>query len=419
MTPWQLITIGFIGLGTAAGAFTIVGASLYDLVMASRNRNLTRRPNAGRLQKPPLLSVLVLAHNAASTIEQCLDSLAGNSARKYEVIVINSGSTDNAKELVTSFIWSHPKKSIYLTTPKKPGQKAAIASGLRRSSGELILVIDADNLLVPSTLKNLIRPFCLDENLNILLAHKRTVSQPTLASLTQQFEDIARSQVDKLGHLIGLTHVAGSTGVVYRRRVFTSLIKADAWLNNHALAAFGIKKLQASYASDAVIYTQPARSYIGLFRQKYLKRFDNMAVFFRHRHLFNDNSKHIRLFMSLNVLVKGAEELAQLFVPIMLSYFMFLAISHRTAYLFGLSWAAVSVFLLLAIWGDDRLRFIQKIKLGLLVPLAYGLFYGLSLGQFMMVLKFLVHAIKSAGSKLLASISQLLVERRLKTTAKV
>lgn len=86
-----------------------------------------------------MISVIIPTYNAESTIERCLDSLF---SQKYdgdfEVIVVNDGSTDRTKEIVSKY------KKIKLINIKNSGPAKARNIGLKSSKGELLLFIDSD-----------------------------------------------------------------------------------------------------------------------------------------------------------------------------------------------------------------------------------------------------------------------------------
>lgn len=420
MTPLQLITGGFIGVGLAAGTSTIVGASLYDFMGARSQKYLNYHPNKKNLRKPPLISVIVVAHNHEDTIKQCLVSITKSTTRKYEVIVVDSGSTDDTKLLVTKFIKTHPKKSIQLIATRKPGHQAAVASGLRRAKGELVLVLGAGAYVAPDTLKNLVQPFCLSPDLQVLTAHTKTVSQPTVASLVQQFDDATRSQALKLGHLTRTSYAGGLVNSVYRRHTLAKLLRINVLHSGEAtiFASFGSKQLRAGYMANALIYNQPAKSYLSLLSQKYVQKLNNLRALSIYRPMLYKGKKNSRLRVFASTIATYLWLVWLLVFPVILGYFTFLAISSHVIFLLGLSWLSFSTFLLLAIWGSEHTRFMKKINQSLLVPIMFGLFYVTALVQFAVFLKLLVNTVKTVGKKF-ARLGLAIAPTRFKATAKV
>lgn len=97
-------------------------------------------------RKWPRVSVVVAAHNAARTLEDCLSSLQRLNYPNYEVIVVNDGSTDKTGEIISRF----PFKGI---TTGNQGVSAARNEGLRAASGDIVAYIDSDANADPDWLR--------------------------------------------------------------------------------------------------------------------------------------------------------------------------------------------------------------------------------------------------------------------------
>ena len=100
----------------------------------------------------PKVSVVVAAHNAARTLEDCLDSLLNLRYPDYEVIVVNDGSIDATQAIMQRF----PFRGI--TTPNR-GVSAARNEGLRAATGEIVAYIDSDAKADPDWLLYLATTF--------------------------------------------------------------------------------------------------------------------------------------------------------------------------------------------------------------------------------------------------------------------
>jgi len=96
----------------------------------------------------PRVSVVVAAHNAALTLDECLRSLETLRYPDYEVIVVNDGSTDDSESIIRRY----PFKAI---TTKNQGVSAARNEGLRAATGEIVAYIDSDAAADPDWLSYL------------------------------------------------------------------------------------------------------------------------------------------------------------------------------------------------------------------------------------------------------------------------
>jgi cellulose synthase/poly-beta-1,6-N-acetylglucosamine synthase-like glycosyltransferase len=100
------------------------------------------------------VSVVVAARNAGRTIGGCLESLLGQSEpqERYEVIVVNDGSTDDTRQVVQGY------EVTLLDQPQK-GPAAARNRGVAASSGEIVLFTDADCVPDGRWIEEMVRPF--------------------------------------------------------------------------------------------------------------------------------------------------------------------------------------------------------------------------------------------------------------------
>ena len=101
----------------------------------------------------PKVSVVVCAYNAASTIDECLDSLAALTYPDYEVIVVNDGSRDGTGDL------ARRHAAVTVIDVPNGGLSAARNVGLQASSGVVVAYTDADVRVDPDWLTFLVQPF--------------------------------------------------------------------------------------------------------------------------------------------------------------------------------------------------------------------------------------------------------------------
>jgi len=95
------------------------------------------------------VSIIVPAYNEEKTIPDCLTSLLAQNypEDKYEIIVVNDGSTDDTEGVVSTFAQSHSQ--IVLLSKPNGGKGSAQNAGLRYTRGDLVLITDADTTVPP------------------------------------------------------------------------------------------------------------------------------------------------------------------------------------------------------------------------------------------------------------------------------
>jgi len=101
----------------------------------------------------PSVSVVVCAYNAAETIDDCLDALADVKYPRFEIIVVDDGSTDDT----ASRVRRHSRARL-IQTPNN-GLSAARNVGLDAASGDVVAYVDADVRVDSLWLMHLVQPF--------------------------------------------------------------------------------------------------------------------------------------------------------------------------------------------------------------------------------------------------------------------
>jgi len=92
----------------------------------------------------PLVSFVIPLYNYKKYIGYCIQSLLNQTYNNLEIIVVDDCSTDSSVEKVKQF--SDPRIQI-IELKKNGGYSAAKNHGIIRSKGDLICVLDADDML--------------------------------------------------------------------------------------------------------------------------------------------------------------------------------------------------------------------------------------------------------------------------------
>jgi len=106
-------------------------------------------------------SVIVPVYNGAGTIERCLEALAEQTLPpdRYEVIVVDDGSTDATPRIVDQWRAAHPQVQIRLISQQNAGPAAARNHGVAVACAPLLLFTDADCAPTPTWIEALTAPF--------------------------------------------------------------------------------------------------------------------------------------------------------------------------------------------------------------------------------------------------------------------
>jgi len=111
----------------------------------------SRRPRAS-----PLVSVVVPCFNHGLYLETCLQSISEQTYAPIETIVVDDGSTDPGT--LEALVRIEAKGTVtLLRLPTNRGPSAARNAAIERAAGRYVLPVDADNLLLPGAVANLVQ----------------------------------------------------------------------------------------------------------------------------------------------------------------------------------------------------------------------------------------------------------------------
>lgn len=96
----------------------------------------------------PLVSVIVPVFNAQATLESTLASVARQTYREIEIIIVDDGSTDASPAIAERFCAEEPHAR--LLRQKRSGAASARNLALEEATGEFVAPIDADDLWHPA-----------------------------------------------------------------------------------------------------------------------------------------------------------------------------------------------------------------------------------------------------------------------------
>jgi cellulose synthase/poly-beta-1,6-N-acetylglucosamine synthase-like glycosyltransferase len=105
----------------------------------------------------PSVSIVVPARNAASVIDNCLRSIARTRYARYEVVLVDDGSTDDTAERMASWAAGDPR--IKVLRQPMGGQAVARNLGARHAAGDILMFVDADATFSRSTVDRMLQGF--------------------------------------------------------------------------------------------------------------------------------------------------------------------------------------------------------------------------------------------------------------------
>ena len=95
----------------------------------------------------PLISVIVPVYNVEQYLDACMESIVAQSYRHLEILVVDDGSTDSSGEMCDR--WAERDERIRVIHQPNGGLSAARNTALDAMSGELVIMVDSDDVMHP------------------------------------------------------------------------------------------------------------------------------------------------------------------------------------------------------------------------------------------------------------------------------
>ena len=99
----------------------------------------------------PFFSVIVPMYNSKKYIAECLESIIRQSEKDYEIIVVDDGSTDDSYQIASDY--REKFDNIVLLHKPNGGVASARNYGIREATGQYIVFLDSDDVMVESGLR--------------------------------------------------------------------------------------------------------------------------------------------------------------------------------------------------------------------------------------------------------------------------
>ncbi|HOT22718.1 MAG TPA: glycosyltransferase family 2 protein [Sedimentibacter sp.] len=108
-----------------------------------------------------LISIIMPAYNCEKYVEEAINSVLAQSYRNWELIVIDDGSVDNTRNIITEYLQNDFRISL-LSNEKNIGVSAARNRGIDFAKGKWIAFLDSDDMWTPYKLEKQIE--AVEEN---------------------------------------------------------------------------------------------------------------------------------------------------------------------------------------------------------------------------------------------------------------
>lgn len=123
-------------------------AASVDSIAQTHNHNSGDQINSLPFSLP-LVSVIIVNYNYGRFLKQAADSVFEQTYPNIEFIIVDNASTDESADVLLAISKQYPGTTI-LRRSDNGGQSLASKEGFEASSGEYVVFLDADDVLLPS-----------------------------------------------------------------------------------------------------------------------------------------------------------------------------------------------------------------------------------------------------------------------------
>lgn len=107
------------------------------------------------------VSIITITYNSERTIEETVKSVISQGYPYIEYIIIDGGSSDKTLDILSRY----QKHITYLVSEKDKGISDAFNKGIHKATGDLIGIINSDDLLLPDSIVQIVRHY--DKNVDV------------------------------------------------------------------------------------------------------------------------------------------------------------------------------------------------------------------------------------------------------------
>jgi cellulose synthase/poly-beta-1,6-N-acetylglucosamine synthase-like glycosyltransferase/peptidoglycan/xylan/chitin deacetylase (PgdA/CDA1 family) len=288
-----LLVIGFLAVVLIGVGVLVVARAIVALGLAFQHKRSRRRP--GGETHFPTVSVVVPAYNEAVVIARTVGSLAASDYPEFDVVVVDDGSTDGTAEIVEGL----GNQRVRVVTQPNAGKAAALNTGIRHTSGEVVVMVDADTIFEPETMRRLVQPFAT-QAVGAVSGNTKVGNRRTMIGRWQHIEYVMGFNLDRrMYEILQCTPtVPGAVGA-FRRDVLESVggvSGATLAEDTDLTLAIGRSGFRVVYVEDARAWTEAPANLSGLWRQRYRWSFGTMQAVWKHkRALFSRAARERRV----------------------------------------------------------------------------------------------------------------------------
>jgi tetratricopeptide (TPR) repeat protein len=141
---------------------------MHSKPLVSHIKGLILKKANSKINGKYLVSIVIPYYNGHDTVKETLDSIAGQTYRNFEVIIVDNGSTESSRRNLEALLTQYPDMSIILPGVEKRRKGPRRNLGVEKANGEFILPLDCDDQIAPVYLEHTLEEFEADNSLDLV-----------------------------------------------------------------------------------------------------------------------------------------------------------------------------------------------------------------------------------------------------------
>ncbi len=224
------------------------------------------------LKEKPFVSILVPCFNEEKVIKASLESLMAQTYPRFEILVIDDGSTDDTFLIAKNMEFNDGNRRLKAYTKTNGGKANALNFGIKEAKGDLFLSVDADSKLSADSL-DLMVDYFQDEKIAAVAGSVYVTNTDNLWTRLQALEYIQGLNLVRNGqaYFKMVNIIPGPIGMFRKSAVEgIGMYKDDTYAEDCDLTLRLINKgYKIDYEIDAISYTEAPEQLLDLLKQRY------------------------------------------------------------------------------------------------------------------------------------------------------
>lgn len=280
------MTNAFIATASLLLILTVVKALAFLFLSNRHLRKFRLAHGVQNIDGQYRYSIIVPAYNEAVVLGNCIDSLLRQDYANVEIVIVNDGSSDDTGKIARRYSERHA--SVHYLHQINSGKAAALNAGIRKSSGDVVVCVDADSNLLPDTISNIAASF-RDPQVMAVTGNIRIANRASILGRFQAAEYVNGLTLQRQAFAeLGCIQVISGALASFRRSAIddVGLYSNDTLVEDMDVTiALARKSHRVVFNPLAIAYTEGPSTWRDLLKQRQRWTFGGFQVLAKYREM--------------------------------------------------------------------------------------------------------------------------------------